>query len=134
MRKLLLVALIITAAFSASYAQDTNTLSQNQSGDVPNMGRAPSAPDGIGRLDLRIVDENGNPIKGVKAQLESQRPSGFFCEAWNWTDARGVAVLPPLHMGRLTLKLKADGFQTQKIIVQPGALNEPLRVTMLHKK
>ena len=133
MRKLFLVALIIAAASSASFAQDTNTASQNQT-DAPSMGRAPSAPDGVGRLDLRIVDEGGNPIKGVRADLVSHRPGGFVCEAWNWTNANGIAVLPPLHMGRLELKLKADGFQTQKIVVQASNLNEPLRVTMLRKK
>ena len=132
MRKLFLAAMIIAATFSASFAQVNNT-SQDQT-DAPNMGRAPNAPDGVGQLDLRVVDEDGNPVKGVKANLESQRPNGFFCESWNLTDARGIAVLPPLHMGRLTLKLKANGFQTQKIVVQPGNLNEPLRVTMLHKK
>ena len=134
MRKLFLVALIIAAAFSASFAQDTNnTASQNQT-DAPSMGRAPSAPDGVGRLDLRVVDEAGNPVKGVKAYLESHRSDGFLCEAWNATDERGIAVLPPLHMGRLVLKLKADGFQTQKLDVQASSLNEPLHVTMLHKK
>ena len=133
MRKLFLVALIIAAASSASFAQNNNSASQNQT-DAPNMGRAPSGPDGIGRLDLRIVDEAGNPVKGVKANLESQRPNGLFCESWNATDERGIAVLPPLHMGRLLLKLKANGFQTQKLVVQPGNLNEPLRVTMLRKK
>ena len=133
MRKLFLLAIMIAAAFSASFAQDTNNSSQNPT-DAPSMGRAPSAPDGVGRLDLRVVDEDGNPVKGVKANLESHRSGGFFCEAWNATDARGIAVLPPLHMGRLVLKLKADGFQTQKLDVLASNLNEPLRVTLIRKK
>ena len=91
-------------------------------------------PDGVGRLDLRVVDEDGNPVQGVRADLESRRTTGFLCEAWNWTDARGVAVLPPLHMGRLTLKLKAKGFETQKVEIPASSLNEPVRVTMIRKK
>jgi hypothetical protein len=133
MGKLFLVALITVAAFSASYAQNAHMSSQNQS-EIPNMGRAPQTPNGIGRLDLRIVDENGNPVKGVRADLKSYRTDGFLCETMNWTDARGVAVLPPLHMGRLELKLKADGFQTQKIQIPASNLGEPVRVTMIRKK
>ena len=133
MRKLFLVALITVAAFSASYAQDAHMSSQNQ-GEIPNMGRAPQTPNGIGRLDLRIVDENGNPVKGVRADLKSYRTDGFLCETMNWTDARGVAVLPPLHMGRLELKLKADGFQSQKITIPASDLSQPIRVTMIRKK
>ncbi len=134
MRKLFITALIIAASFSASYAQDANNSSSQNPKNVPNMGHAPSGPDGVGRLDLRIVDEDGNPIKGVRADLESHRSGGFLCEAWNWTDANGVAVLPPLHIGRLVLKLKANGYQTQKVEVAANDLNEPVRITMVHKK
>ncbi|HEX8853074.1 MAG TPA: hypothetical protein VF754_06280 [Pyrinomonadaceae bacterium] len=133
MRKLFLVALMIVASTTASFAQDSTAASQNNE-NIPSQGRAPSAPDGVGRLDLRVVDEDGNPLKGVRADLESHRSGGFLCEAWNWTDARGVAVLPPLHMGRLVLKLKANGYQTQKVEVQASSLNEPVRVTMVRKR
>ena len=132
MRKLFLVTLIIAASVSAAVAQNPVSTSLG-TGDIPNMGRTPKQPDGIGRLDLRVVDENGNPIEGVRADLESRRITGFQCESWNWTDARGVAVLPPLHMGRLTLKLKAKGFETQKIEVDASSLDQPLRITMVRK-
>jgi hypothetical protein len=72
-------------------------------------------------------------VQGVRADLESKRSGGFLCESWNWTDARGVAVLPPLHMGKLTLKLSAKGYQTQKIEVDAASLNEPLRVVLQKK-
>ncbi len=133
MRKLFLVTFFIVAAFSAAHAQTATP--QNNANDIPNMGRAPKQENGAGRLDLRVVDENGNPVKGVRADLESHRTDGFLCEAWNWTDARGVSVLPPLHMGnRLVLKLKADGYETQKVEVNPSSLDEPVRVTLVHKK
>lgn len=131
MRKLFLVALFICAMFVVAPAQGSTGV---QTEDIPNMGRAPKAPNGIGRLDLRVVDENGQPVKGVRADLESRRTDGFLCEAWNWTDSRGVAVLPPLHMGNLTLKLKAPGFETQKITVDTDSLDQPVRVTMTHKR
>lgn len=134
MRKLFLVALMIVASTTASFAQNSASTSQNDGGNIPSQGRAPSAPDGVGRLDLRVVDEDGNPVKGVRADLESHRSGGFFCEAWHTTDARGIAVLPPLHMGRLVLKLKANGYQSQKVEVAASSLNEPVRVTMIRKK
>lgn len=131
MRRLFIVSLIVVASFGAAVAQ--SGAGQNGA-EIPNMGRAPKQTDGIGRLDLRVVDQDGNPVEGVRADLESRRSDGFLCESWNWTDARGVAVLPPLHMGKLTLKLKAKGFETQKVEVATNSLNEPVRVTMIRKK
>jgi hypothetical protein len=132
MRKLFIAALIIAASFSLSLAQGQQDGMQNGS-DIPNMGRAPAQPDGIGRLDLRIVDEQGNPVKGAFAKLESERSNGFFCESWNSTNDRGVAVLPPIHMGQLTLVVKAKGYKTLKMEVPTNSLSEPVRV-VLHRK
>ena len=131
MRKLIVATLLVAATFGTALAQEG--AAQNTSNDVPNMGHAPKQADGIGRLDLRVVDENGNPVKGVRADLQSHRPGGFLCESWNWTDARGVAVLPPLHMGQLTLKLSAKGYETQKIEIDASSLDQPVRV-VLHSK
>jgi len=125
MRKLIIATLLVVSAFGAASAQNNN--------EIPNMGRAPKQTDGIGRLDLRVVDQDGNPVQGVRADLQSKRSDGFLCESWNWTDARGVSVLPPLHMGKLTLKLSAKGFQTQKIEVNATSLNEPVRVVLVKK-
>ncbi|MBV9926436.1 MAG: carboxypeptidase regulatory-like domain-containing protein [Acidobacteria bacterium] len=126
MRRLLIAALLLVSAFGAASAQ-TN------SSDIPNMGRAPRQEDGVGRLDLRVVDEDGNPVQGVRADLQSKRSGGFLCESWNWTDARGVSVLPPLHMGKLTLKLSAKGYQTQTIQVDASSLDQPVRITLVKK-
>ncbi len=126
MRKLFIASLLLVSAFGAASAQTGGN-------DIPNMGRAPKQTDGVGRLDLRVVDEDGNPVQGVRADLKSKRMDGFLCESWNWTDARGVSVLPPLHMGNLTLKLSAKGFETQTIQVNAASLDEPVRV-VLHRK
>ena len=124
MRKLIIASILVVSAFGAAAAQ---------SNDIPNMGHAPKQADGVGRLDLRVVDEDGNPVQGVRADLKSKRSDGFLCESWNWTDARGVSVLPPLHMGQLTLKLSAKGFETQTVQVNASDLDQPVRI-VLHRK
>ena len=130
MRKLIFATLLVAATLGTAPAQNNAAPSNS---DIPNMGRAPKQADGVGRLDLRVVDEDGNPVKGVRADLQSNRSGGFLCESWNWTDARGVSVLPPLHMGRLSLKLSAKGYETQKLEVNAADLDQPVRVVM-HKK
>jgi hypothetical protein len=132
MRKLIAAALIAGATFSAGLAQNTNTSQSTQ--DIPNMGQAPKEMNGVGRLDLRVVDQNGNPVKGASAKLESRRTDGFFCESLNYTDARGVSVLPPLHMGDLKLIVKAKGYQKQTVNVSRDALGQPVTVTLVAKK
>ena len=124
MRKLLIATVLVVSAFGAASAQNN---------EIPNMGRAPKQADGVGRLDLRVFDADGNPVQGVRADLQSKRTGGFLCESWNWTDARGVAVLPPLHMGKLTLKLSAKGYETQKIEVDAASLDQPVRVVLQKK-
>jgi hypothetical protein len=130
MRKLLLASLLVFSTFAGAALAQTGSTENN---NIPNMGRAPKQPDGVGRLDLRVVDQQGNPVEGVRADLDSKRSNGFQCASWNWTNAQGVAVLPPLHMGRLQLTLKAKGYQTLKLNVDAGALDQPLRVTMVRK-
>ena len=97
------------------------------------MGAAPKEVNGVGRLDLRVVDESGKPVRNAHAKLESTRTDGYFCESWNDTDERGVAVLPPIHMGTLKLKVKAKGFKTMEIEVPASSLNQPVRITMVKK-
>ena len=125
MRRLFIATLLVVSAFGAASAQTNN--------EIPNMGRAPKQADGVGRLDLRVVDENGNPVQGVRADLQSKRTGGFLCESWNWTDARGVSVLPPLHMGKLSLKLSAKGYETQKLEVNAADLDQPIRIVLQKK-
>lgn len=131
MRKLILVTLLIAATFGVGLAQQAGT---SQSTDnIPNMGRAPDAPNGIGRADVRVFDQAGQPVKGAFVKLESTRTDGFFCESWNTTDDRGVAVLPPIHMGNIRLVVKTKGYQTQKLTVSTSSLSDPVRVTLVRK-
>lgn len=128
MRKLFLGALIIVAIAAGGAAQQPN--GNANANEIPNMGKAPDGPNGLGRLDARVFDEAGQPVNNVYLKLDSARTDGFFCESWNSTDARGVAVLPPIHMGNLKLTLKAKGYETQKVSLDPAALGEPVRFTL----
>lgn len=125
----LLAALIIAAATSLALAQGPSQDPNNP----PNMGIAPKVMNGIGRLDLRVVDQDGNPIRNAFAKLESSRSDGYFCESWNDSDERGVAVLPPIHMGNLKLIVKAKGFQKLSLNIPASDLDQPVRVTLQKK-
>ena len=128
MRKLFLVTFIIAALCGVAAAQNGSSAANAK--EVPNMGHAPAGPNAIGRLDARVFDEAGQPIDGAYLKLDSSRSDGFFCECWNSTDERGVAVLPPIHVGTLKLTIKAKGYETQKISIDPSALAQPVHITL----
>ena len=132
MRKLFIVSLLIFAAAILALAQNP---SQTQTPEEPtNMGLAPKAPNGIGRADVRVSDESGNPIRNASVKLESTRTDGYFCETdWFPVNEKGVVVLPPLHMGRLKFKVRADGYHSQNLRVQAPSLSQPVRVTLRKK-
>jgi len=127
MSKVLSAAFIILSAFALALAQEPNR------DDPPSTGVAPKVINGVGRADVRVRDENGNPIKDAYVKLESTRTDGFFCESWNNTDERGLAGLLPLHMGNLKLKIKAKGYQSQELEIPFDQLGEPVRVTLKKK-
>ena len=124
MRKMIL-AVAVCFSFVAAPA-----VAQNNS-EIPNRGVAPKQDGGLGRLDLRVFDSEGRPVSGAQGKLTSQRGGGFLCETWNTTDARGVAVLPPLKVGSLKLTIKAPGFRAQTLRLSPSDLGQPLRVALV---
>ena len=129
MSKVLSVLFIIVAAFSIAVAQER---SRNNDA-APSQGIAPKVPNGIGRADVRVFDEKGNPIRNAYVKLESTRTDGFFCESWGETDENGVITLPPIHMGSLKLKVKAKGFRQQELDVPAENLGDPVQVTLKKK-
>ena len=129
MSKVLSVLLIIIAALSIALAQEPS----RNNDEPPSQGIAPKVPNGIGRADVRVFDEQGNPIRNAYVKLESTRTDDYFCESWGETDERGVIALPPIHMGSLKLKIKAKGYRTQELDVPAANLGEPVRVTMKKK-
>ncbi|HEY0099832.1 MAG TPA: CHAT domain-containing protein, partial [Pyrinomonadaceae bacterium] len=112
-----------------------NKPSGKPSGNEPsNMGRAPKKLDDLGRMDLRVFDEQGNPVKGAKARLSTTRPNGIFCDCVNETNAAGRAVLPAIHVGKeLKLEVTAPGFEPLEQIVPPEQLAAPFKVTLQTK-
>jgi hypothetical protein len=129
MSKVLSLLFILVAAFSVAVAQEPT-----RSTDQPaSQGVAPKEPNGIGRADVRVFDENGNAIRNAYVKLESTRTDGFFCESWGDTDERGIVALPPIHMGTLKLKIKAKGYQSQELEVPAGDLGNPVHVTLKKK-
>ena len=129
MSKVLSALLIIIAALSIALAQEPS----RNNDEPPSQGIAPKVPNGIGRADVRVFDEQGNPIRNAYVKLESTRTDDYFCESWGETDERGVIALPPIHMGSLKLKIKAKGYRTQELDVPAANLGEPVRVTMKKK-
>jgi len=128
MSKVLSALLTVFAIFSIALSQGLPQDSQPAS-----RGVAPKAPNGVGRADVRVVDESGNPIKNADVKLESTRSDGFFCESWGPTNELGVIVLPPLHMGSLKFKVKAKGYRTQELEVPASELGDPVKVTLKKK-
>jgi len=128
MSKLATALLIVATTAAIGFAQNP----QNRN-DQPSRGVAPKTENGIGRADVRVFDKNGNPIPDAFVKLESTRSDGFFCESWNDTDELGIAVLPPIHMGVLKLKIKAKGYQSQVITVPREELGDPVQVTLRKK-
>ncbi|HEU0039171.1 MAG TPA: carboxypeptidase-like regulatory domain-containing protein [Verrucomicrobiae bacterium] len=129
MTKVLSLIFIIVASFSIALAQEPT----RNNDTLPSQGRAPKVPDGIGRADVRVFDEKGNPIRNAYVKLESTRTDGFFCESWGETDANGRIALLPIHMGSLRLKVKAKGFRAQELDVPAADLGQPVHVTLKKK-
>ena len=130
MRKLFSVSLIIAAACAVGFAQGRTSQDKNE---PPNQGVAPKAENGVGRADVRVFDEDGNPIRNAYVKLESTRSDGFFCESWGDTNDRGMIALPPIHMGSLKLKVKAKGYRPQELDVPANELGDPVHITLKKK-
>jgi hypothetical protein len=130
MRKLFSASLIIAAACTVGSAQGRSSRNSNE---PPSQGIAPKTENGVGRADVRVLDEAGNPIKNAYVKLESTRSDGFFCESWGDTDDHGMIALPPIHMGSLKLKVKAKGYRPQELEVPTSDLGDPVRVTLKKK-
>ena len=130
MRKFVLATLFAAIVSSGAFAVGQESQGTN---NIPNRGRAPVGHDGVGVVDARVFDENGNPVPGAEVRLESRRINGMFCESWHRTNAQGVAVMAPLHIGRLTMIVRAPGFRTQRIQVPASSIGEPVRVTLVRR-
>ena len=129
MSKVLSVLLIVFATSGVARSQK----SPPNNDSPPSQGIVPKVTNGIGRADVRVFDESGNPIRNASVKLESTRSDGFFCESWGDTNERGIIALLPIHMGSLKLKVKAKGYHSTMLDVPTAQLAEPVRVTLKRK-
>jgi CHAT domain-containing protein len=127
-------------AFSPDDNNNNNNGSSNDAAtsappNEPTLGHGPTARNPSVRMDLRVVDQDGNPVKGVKAKLESERGSGgLLCDCTHFTDEAGKVLMDPIHLTRtLKLTLQAKGFDPLQVSVDPSKLNQPFRVAMQAK-
>ena len=125
MIRLFSILLIVVAACAVALAQGVDS--------PPSKGIAPKTENGIGRADVRVRDNDGNPIKNAYVKLESTRSDGFFCESWGETDGDGIITLPPIHVGNLKFKVKAKGYRSQELDVPASQLGDPVHVTLKKK-
>lgn len=127
MRKIIFVVFIVLAAFAFVPAQSSK-LSLDE---IIKLASAPKEVDGIGRAVVIVTDEAGNPIKGAYAHLHSYWGTPKeHCEAWDWTNEDGAAALPSIHLGKLKLNVKADGYKEIEISVTANSLDKPIKVTL----
>ncbi len=130
MRKLFVLAFLTLAAFAVCPAQDV----KHDLEYMVKLARAPKTVDGLGQAVVIVTDEAGNPIKSAYAHLHSYWGSPKeHCESWNYTNAEGATALPPIHMGRLKLVVKADGYKKIEIPIQASSLDQPIKVVMVKK-
>jgi hypothetical protein len=96
------------------------------------LGHGPRGGNPSVRMDLRVVDETGRPVQGVKTRLWSERQSnGLLCETIHTTDALGKVLMNPIHLTKtLQLKLEARGFEPQMIQVDPSQLDRPFTAVL----
>jgi len=125
MIRLFSILLIIVATCAVAVAQGAD--------NPPSKGIAPKTENGIGRADVRVFDNDGNPIRNAYVKLESTRSDGFFCESWGETDSNGIIALMPIHMGSLKFKVKAKGYRAQEFDVPASQLGDPVHVTLKKK-
>ncbi|HEX8161268.1 MAG TPA: CHAT domain-containing protein [Pyrinomonadaceae bacterium] len=131
------LSLAACPAFSPDRDNNNNNDTANNTTppNEPTLGHGPTARNPSVRMDLRVVDQDGNPVKGVKAKLASERgANGLKCDCDSVTDELGKTLLPPIHFTRtLKLVLQAKGFEPLEINVDPSALNHPYRAVMQAK-
>jgi CHAT domain-containing protein/tetratricopeptide (TPR) repeat protein len=112
-----------------------NNDSANNQPNEPTLGHGPTPSNRSVRMDLRVVDQDGNPVKGVKAKLESERgENGLLCDCQHVTGADGKVLMDPIHLTQtLKLTLNAKNFEPLQISVDPSDLNQPYHIALQAK-
>jgi CHAT domain-containing protein/tetratricopeptide (TPR) repeat protein len=105
------------------------------SSEPPFLGHGPLGPNRSVRMDLRLTDEGGNPVRNAQVKLKSERPPGlpdnFVCDCAGTSDQAGRYLAPPIHAGdQLSLNISAKGFQPVQTQLPAQSLSQPVRITL----
>lgn len=104
-----------------------------QQGEPPNRGVA-AAVGGVGRLDIRVLDESDHPVNRAYAVFTSKqivgRKKGGACDSWDYTNEQGYVVLPPLQIGELSLMVYKKPFKRLFMSLQPDQLGSRVIVRL----
>jgi CHAT domain-containing protein/tetratricopeptide (TPR) repeat protein len=125
----------LSLASCPAFSPNNNSNSANNTPREPTLGHGPTPSNRSVRMDLRVVDQDGNPVKGVKAKLESERgDNGLLCDCQHVTGADGKVLMDPIHLTHtLKLTLNAKNFEPLQISVDPSELSQPYRVALQAK-
>lgn len=104
--------------------------------DPPFLGHGPAGAGRSVRMDLRVSDEAGQPVRNAKVKVVSDRPPGlpanFVCDCAGTTDQAGRYLAPPIHAGeQLLLNISAQGFDQVSTRLPAQSLSQPVRATLI---
>jgi len=94
------------------------------------QGQPSTGANGIARLDLRIADQSGTPLRGAYAELESKQRNNHKCWVHTWSCVHGDALLPPIRTGVFQLTVKLAGYRTLVRNISEDDLSRPLTVQL----
>jgi len=129
----------LVLAFAAS-AVMTGCAGAVGSGSAGSSGRARPA----GRMAVRVIDESGAPIAGVKisgwVQVNPGPTASFCCtqesfgHAVTGADGRAFLPRPPITGRRINLTVNGDGWLEGTVPWRDGLIGGPTEVTMVLRR
>ena len=130
----LVAGLLILGAFHIPTGPGAMARSSlDQEGDPPVRGVA-AAVGQVGVLDLRVLDDKGNPVDRALAVFASKqtvgRKKGGLCESWDYTNRQGYVVLPPLQIGEISLSVYKRKYKRVYMDLQPSQLANRIVVAL----
>jgi len=104
--------------------------------EPPFMGHGVLGPNRVARMDLRVRDQNGDPVQNANVGVVSERPPGlppdFICDCQGQTDPNGQYLAPPIHVGgQVTLTVNAKGYAPFQTTLPEKSLSQPVHVTLI---
>ncbi len=128
----------VDASFFGTLASAANLGCSGRPGfpEPPFMGHGVLGPNRVARMDLRVRDQNENPVQNANVGVVSERPPGlppdFICDCQGQTDPKGQYLAPPIHVGsQVTLTVNAKGYEPFQTTLPGKSLSQPVHVTLI---